>query len=338
MLKLVKRKGSESWYIRGTVHGQGIFESTGTSDREIAELHLKKRTWELERREIFGEEATITFAEAALAYMNAGGEKRFMAPILVRIGKTALKDLSQSVIDNEGADAYPTASKATRRRQWYGPIGAVMNHVDFAFNLKKPKDSPPRIEWLEPEEADKMISQLAPHLRAVWPFILGTGARASEAARLGWENVNLDSCEVRFVDTKNGSSRLVPFPKTTRAALSTLGHRKGRVFLTDRGKPYATEKKAEKGYGGYFKNGILRASERAGIKRVTPHVGRHTWATWFYAATGDILRLQRYGGWSDANMAERYSHESPRGMDKRLLAHGWDFNWHPENEAKTEAK
>jgi hypothetical protein len=39
-LRLVKRAGSDHWYLRGTVRKQSVFESTGTDDKQAAEASL----------------------------------------------------------------------------------------------------------------------------------------------------------------------------------------------------------------------------------------------------------------------------------------------------------
>jgi integrase/recombinase XerD len=51
-LKLVKRHGSESWYIRGTVRGVAVDESTKIVDKTLAEAVRAKREWEIVTRQI----------------------------------------------------------------------------------------------------------------------------------------------------------------------------------------------------------------------------------------------------------------------------------------------
>ena len=46
----------------------------------------------------------------------------------------------------------------------------------------------------------------------------------------------------------------------------------------------------------------------------TPHDLRHTWATWFYAATKDLLLLKDEGGWRTLKMVERYTHLMPSDL------------------------
>jgi integrase len=77
----------------------------------------------------------------------------------------------------------------------------------------------------------------------------------------------------------------------------------GEVFLLDDGRPLTSS----------ALNRMAREIKaRSGVKRYSLHLGRHTWATNFRrAGTGDLLDLQRQGGWRDQRSVERYVHDRP---------------------------
>ena len=68
-----------------------------------------------------------------------------------------------------------------------------------------------------------------------------------------------------------------------------------------------------------------KAAAAAGLEGITPHVLRHTWATWYYAATHDFGGLLDKGGWRQSDMANRYRKAAPKTLARDLLAAGWDF-------------
>lgn len=70
-LKIVRRPGSAMLYVRGTVRGQSVFESTETADPERAEGYRIKRENELWDRATYGERAVVTFARAVESYLAA---------------------------------------------------------------------------------------------------------------------------------------------------------------------------------------------------------------------------------------------------------------------------
>jgi hypothetical protein len=53
-LKVIRRHGSPFWYIRGSVRGQSVDESTKVTDKAIAESIRAKREWEIVNRQISG--------------------------------------------------------------------------------------------------------------------------------------------------------------------------------------------------------------------------------------------------------------------------------------------
>ena len=58
---------------------------------------------------------------------------------------------------------------------------------------------------------------------------------------------------------------------------------------------------------------------------VTCYTLRHSFATWHYAQSKDILKLMSTGGWAKVDMVRRYTKDAPDDLPDRLLAHGWDF-------------
>src|SRR6516165_3858723 len=113
------------YYIRGTYLGVRCEESTGTGRREIAKRLLDKKRDEIERGAV-AKPGEPTFADAAIAYMTSGGERRFLAPLVEHFGTTALSAIDQLAIDNAAAALYPRSDATTRNRQVYTPISAVL--------------------------------------------------------------------------------------------------------------------------------------------------------------------------------------------------------------------
>jgi len=55
-----------------------------------------------------------------------------------------------------------------------------------------------------------------------------------------------------------------------------------------------------------------KACATAGIKGVTPHTLRHTFASRFVMSGADLRTVQELGEWQTIAMVERYSHLSPQ--------------------------
>jgi integrase len=308
-LKLKRRAGRPHWYIFGTVRGVSIRESTRVADHKTAEAIRARREWEIIQRSVFGAEATATFVGAAVSYLEAGGERTYLKPIIARIGSAPLAKIDQVLIERTARSLYPNAAPSTLNRQAFTPIAAVLNHAAkrglcARRVIERPPQPKGRVRWLTFEEAERLLDACAEHLRPLVMFLLGTGARLSEALYLDWREVDLAQAHVTFLETKNGEARGVPLHARLANALRALRHRNGSVFRTGAGRPYAEKESG----GGQIKTAFRGASRRAGITDFTPHDCRHTWATWHYAANRDLIALMKLGGWKSERMVLRYAH------------------------------
>jgi len=321
-IKLVKRPKSPFWVLRGTIRGIRIEESTGTDNKKIAEEIRAKREAEILAQSIYGRRATATFAEAALSYLENGGNNRFLDKVLRHFGTTPLAKIDQDAIDVGARKVYPGASGATRDRQFYTPASAVIKHAAkrgwcSQIVLERPEKPPGLVRWLTPEQAERLIAACGKHLRPLVIFLLYSGARIGEALWLNWDDVDLTRGHVIFpIDpasrrrTKNNEARGVPLHPRVRAVLANLPHRQGEVFRRPDGKPYDRLRNDENdtSAGNRIKKAFAAACKRAGIENFTPHCCRHTWATWHYAKNRDLFALQRLGGWKTLSMVTRYAH------------------------------
>jgi len=328
-LVLVRRKGRPFWYARGTVRGQGIFESTGTEDRTLAEAYRAKRETELYEAAIFGARATVSFQRAAIAYLDftprSRATKSYVLRLIDHFGDTKLARIDQSAAETAVTKVVgDTAAPATKIRAVYTPLTAILTFAHGRGWCDIPrfhKPTPPdgKTRWLKPAEAMRLINSAAPHLRPLLHFLLCTGARLSEALDLEWNDVDLTASTVIFRGTKGRAGqrrdRIASLPVAAMTTLANMPGREGRVFRTDAGQPYADRQRLE---GGQIATAFATACRRAQLTNLTPHDLRHTWATWFYALSKDLLLLKDEGAWRTLRMVERYSHLMPGHLTSEI--------------------
>jgi hypothetical protein len=156
--------------MRGTLLGIRIEESTGTGNKKAAEEIRAKREAEILAQSIYGRRATATFAEAALSYLENGGNKRFLDKVIGYFGTTPLGKIDQDAIDKGARKVYPNVSGATRDRQFYTPASAVIKHAAkrgwcSQIIMERPKKLPGRVRWITPQEAERLIAACNDALR-----------------------------------------------------------------------------------------------------------------------------------------------------------------------------
>jgi integrase len=345
-LKVVSRPGTATLYLRGTVRRQSVFESTGTSDPERAEGLRAKREAELWDRSVYGARAVVTFAHAVASYLDEeprpAKTRYYLAKLLKHFGTIHLSRIDQEALDGAyRALQRPDASNASKMRAVRTPLRAVLEHAAIrrwcerpAFKtLKSPKSTTP---FLLPHQATALVHAASPHLRPLLVFQIGTGCRMSEALALDWAHVDLLGARA-VVWQKQDTERLVDLPPVVVAALSALPHRDGAVFR----RPWPEKKKRQPGWQGYalqdregggqIGTAWATACGRAGlpgemkewvpkgktkplrrfVPAITPHVMRHTWASWDNCIHKDLKGTQERGGWETITMVSRYAKRMP---------------------------
>jgi integrase len=176
-----------------------------------------------------------------------------------------------------------------------------------AARVRQLRESPGRIRFLEHDEEEKLVGAARDPLRTMILVGIYAGLRLlSEALTLRWADVDLKRglLTVQAAYAKSGKTRTVPLNRILRGALEKL--RDGapenaeHVFSRRDGSPYRS-----------IRTAFQTACRAAGLKDVTPHVLRHTFASRLAMAGVDPRTIQELGGWSSLEMVERYTHLSP---------------------------
>ena len=332
-LKLVRyRQRGPNWYIRGTLRGVHVFETTGVADRTAAETVVARRQSEILDEATTGRKRR-RFIEAALIYMEtpgrAIGERRYVMPLVDAWGNKWCDEIGQSDMDRFVRDRYQKAKPSTVLRQAITPATAVLNVAARRKWCAEPSFERPaqralgrRDVWFTQQEAAGIVDAAGLHVGRVILFLCMTGARVSEAVYLDWADVDLASNWAIFRNTKrHGEDRGVPLHPQVVAMLANLRHRQGPVFLTPKGKPYVDRHKLA---GGQIKTGWRMALARAGMPHEggdgrTPHACRHSFSTWLLRAGASEYVKDRIMGHASSAMGRRYSHVAQDDARQAIL-------------------
>lgn len=178
------------------------------------------------------------------------------------------------------------------------------NGVNPLAKIRQIKTDQVELSFLTLEQINQLLEECRKssnnHTYPVALICLATGARWDEAESLG--HAAIFGGKAHFHRTKNRQSRSVPIPKEVEeAVLKVAMPGTGRLFMSCRA-------------------AFRGAYERCGFD--TPgqltHILRHTFASHYMMAGGDILSLQRILGHSAITMTMRYAHLSPDHLESAL--------------------
>jgi len=321
------------FYITWTENGRSRERSTGTPDREQAEIVFAE--WLRSRGSKAGpsDPSQVLVTDVLIDYARERGPK-VSAPEPMGRAINMLTDFWQGRVV---ADVRPETCSlyCERRGRAPGTVRRELSVLQAAINLAQrngkltrsvavqlPKSPEPRDRWLTRQEAARLLrASRTKQARLYMPLfiLLGlyTGRRKQTILSLRWPQVDLDAGLIDFEipgreRTKKRRGK-VPIPtklllhlRRARRRGCDLGY-----VLHINGKPI-----------GNIKKGFEAACKRAGLERVSPHTLRHTAATWIVQAGVPLWQTAGYLAMRQETLERTYGHHHPDYMREAAEAIG----------------
>jgi len=231
-------------------------------------------------------------AEAVMGFLNHLESSRGNSPATRNCRLAAIRCFSQHLLRND----------VTRADQ-YGRILAIPTKRSICR---------PAL-YLEPEQVRVIIAAVNPKEtnavrdRALLLFLYNTGARVSEALDIRLRDLHLDRPRQVRLRGKAGKERICPLWSETASALRQLTNTEMAsevIFKNALGKPLTRD-----GVAYLIEKYVRRASERLpnlNIRRITPHIFRHSCAVALLQAGVDITVIRDYLGHATVATTNRY--------------------------------
>ena len=164
---------------------------------------------------------------------------------------------------------------------------------------------------------DNWLAENNEELLRVKAVAISTGLRARELVNLTWLDIDWEKSILSVTakpdwTPKDYEERTVPLNKAALAALRE--HKIKRVVLGR----YTFSRQDGRKYGRGLDLAMVRAFKAAGLGSGGLHSLRHTFATRYLEAGGNIKDLQRLMGHSDLKTTQRYLHADEEQMRKTI--------------------
>lgn len=171
----------------------------------------------------------------------------------------------------------------------------------------------PEFDFLDFDEAKRLVSAADGQLRTMILTALRTGLRHGELLALRWQDVDLVAGRITVRQNvvrgvigtpKSGKPREIPLGEEVLAALKSHRHLRGPfVFCNMAGKMLTDSE---------LKNPLTHTCRRAGLRPVGWHVLRHSFASHLAMRGATLKVIQELLGHSTITMTMRYAHLAPR--------------------------
>lgn len=292
----IVRVGRESFEIRT---GEKTQAAAKRAAKEAGERLVAELTAEQNRPLKAGE--VTTFREAADAYLAYRGEPKVevqrLARICVKIGGLPISEITGADLIATANKLMPDAKAATKNREIVRPAATVLHYaadngaIEWV-RVKQFKEARPVTRAVSTDIASLLIANADdPDLKLLLIWLFHQGSRISEALNVTWDHIDLGAATVRLYVSKIDQWRTVGLDPAVVVALGNVVDQTGPLFRW-------------KTKSGVYKP--LRAlCARLGIK-FTPHMARHSMATWANAAGIPLRTIMDMGNWLDHKSVIRY--------------------------------
>ena len=194
----------------------------------------------------------------------------------------------------------------------YDQVGYVAKQVRRELGIERPKKRKNVIQRLSREEEQRLIKQ-AYQEKSSYGLILKTlfltGARVSEFVSIKVEDFYFDELMILIQKGKGGKSRYVPILPELAQELKThlSGREIGYIFESNRHTKFTPRR---------IQQIVKQTAEQAGIiKKVHPHLLRHTIATFLLEKGMPLEQIQKFLGHSKIETTQIYAESSTEMME-----------------------
>src|SRR6266550_3589293 len=313
-------KRGNSWCVGFVVNGRRVRETVGPNKR-IAERVLSLRMTQVLENRYFPPNRQLgrmPFKDFAQMYLEREGpllksirtERNRVLAWAREFGSRPLGQIARTEIEAWRRERMSKCRPATINRD----LSRLRRMFSLAVEWELLEESPmagirflrennARTRYLSLEECQRLIAScIAPHIRALVSVALHSGMRLGEILNLCWHDLDFASSFILVRDSKNGESRHVPMDAILSALFRAYPHRPGTdlVLSSSRGGRIVD-----------VRTGFLNSCKRAGSTDLHFHDLRHTFASQFVMAGGDLYILKEILGHKSITMSQRYAHLSP---------------------------
>ena len=186
--------------------------------------------------------------------------------------------------------------------------------------ISKLKAPLPEFDFLSYEECDLLLSNMEGIWREIALTAIKTGLRMGELRGLMWPDVDWNNRTINvrhswctskkgLVSPKSNKVRQIPIVDQVYDLLLNRKRKTGFVFTNEKNQKFSADRLNER---------ILNTCRKAGIRKITCHVLRHTFASHLAMAGASVKAIQELLGHSDIKVTMRYAHLSQSSLRQTI--------------------
>jgi len=329
MARIYQRVGKKGplWYLDYIVDGRRVRKKCGHHKR-LADLALADVRVKLERKELGFQVKDRPVEDFIQEYLQYAKNNKSRASyerneIVLRtfqefLQVDRLRAISPAMIEAYKGHRLKGGTKPSTINTELNTIKAMLNKAvawghlakNPAHGIKRLKEARRKVRFLSPEEIRGLLEASGARMRLIIAAMLYTGLRRNELIHLAWEDMDFDK-KILSVQAKEGwhpkdyEVRRIPLNDRILGLLKAHGEGGSGgsyVFPSRQGGPLL---------GNTLSRDFRKLARSCGIKGVSIHTLRHTFASYLVMGGVDLYTVQKLLGHSSIKTTEIYAHLAP---------------------------
>lgn len=223
-----------------------------------------------------------------------------------KLNDVKLPELESVIEDMSGKSRSSQKHVKSLAKQLYNfaiPRNYVVDKKNYAEYLNLTGKASKEKDIFTQEEINKLWAYMDDDVVKTILILIYTGMRVSEMLTVTKDMVNFDDWYIQHGSkTEAGRNRIIPIPRKIRFLVSSLLLDKDHLILNDDGKPLSADS--------YRRYVYYKKLAELGIRDLSPHCARHTYASMLSKTVDDKLLISRIMGHTDYNVtANIYTHK-----------------------------
>ena len=236
------------------------------------------------------------------------------APVLAEVDVDVVRLWVASLM-NEGCASSSVCRKLSALRSFFSFLrreGGIS--VNPASTVKGPKCRKKLPVFIKEEEINSLIDEIAfgegfdaCRDRAVIVCFYETGIRLSELVGLNLNDVDLDSCRLKVLGKRN-KERIIPFASELKVELENYMLERSAVASSAESALFVSSKGGRVTQSQVYRLVNKHLSRVTSVKKKSPHVLRHSFATAMLNNDAELLAVKELLGHQRLSTTEIYTH------------------------------
>ena len=231
-----------------------------------------------------------------------------------KIDSDVIRDWMESMMD-KGNNATSVNRRLSALRSFYRfALSRGLVEKDPAHHVEGPRCNRPLPQFLKESEMNRLIDDVEwgtlfkdVRARTIIIMFYQTGIRVSELVGLDDTSVDTDACEIK-VTGKGNKQRVIPFGKELKDAVEAYVRQRDQEVQRDSAALFVNEKGQRLTAENVRREVRMRLQLVCTLKKKSPHVLRHTFATAMLNNGASIESVRKLLGHESASTTEIYTH------------------------------